>query len=257
MQGIYNDTISEHLQTLYEDKELDESQVCRKFRQTSDNGNYTYKFYNLEAIIAVGFKVNSERAIQFRQWAAKVLKDFAIRGYVLDKKRLGNGIFLSDDYFKHLIEEIREISLSERMFYQKVTDIYVTAIDYDSDSYKTKLFYKTVQNKLHYAIHRHTAAEKEHMGLTTWEKAPHGKILKSDVSIAKNYLSDRELKSLSRTVGMYLDYAEQQAERHIPMTMDDWTKRLDSFLKFNEYGVLNYAGSVSADKSPSKKNNKK
>ena len=205
-------TIAEHLQTLYADKELDESQVCRKFRQTSEDGNYTYKFYNLEAIIAVGFKVNSERAVQFRQWAAGVLKDFSLKGYVLDKKRLENGVFLNDDYFKRLLEEIREIRLSERMFYQKVTDIYATAMDYDRNNRKTKLFYKTVQNKLHYAIHRHTAAElivgradagKEHMGLTTWEKAPHGKIVKSDVSIAKNYLSKAEMRSLSRTAHTY------------------------------------------------------
>ena len=210
----------------------------------------------MEAVIAVGFRTNSERAIIFRQWAASVLKDFSIRGYVIDKERLKNGTFLNEEYFDHLIEEIREIRASERRFYQKITDIYVTAMDYSTDALTTKTFFKTVQNKLHFAIHGKTAAEliidranaeKENMGLTSWRNAPKGKILKSDVSVAKNYLSLDEIDSLNRIVTMYLDYAENQAKRKIPMTMEDWANKLNAFLQFNEYEILNNSGKVTAE----------
>ena len=227
-------TITEHLRNIFESGELDEKAVCRDFRHTAEDGkDYTTRFYNLDAIIAVGFRVNSARAVQFRQWATGVLRDFAIRGYVLDKERLKNGAFLSREYYDNLLAEIREIRASERRFYQKITDIYATAMDYDVASETTQTFFATVQNKLHFAIHGHTAAEliheradsrKERMGLTTWRNAPHGKILKPDVSIAKNYLTEKELKGLDRIVTMYLDYAEDQAERGIPMTMQDWPR---------------------------------
>lgn len=250
-------TIAEHLLALFRDKELDEKSVCRNFRRTADDGKqYDTKFYNLSAIIAIGFKVSSERAIQFRQWAARILHDFTIQGYVLDKERLKNGVLLDDDYYEKLLEDIREIRLSERRFYQKVTDIYATSIDYDKDSEATILFYKTVQNKLHWAIHGHTAAEiihkradhkKDYMGLTTWEKSPHGKIRKSDVVIAKNYLSDKELDSLKKIVSAYLEFAEFQASRHIPMTMRDWVGLLNSFLQASRVDILNNAGKISAE----------
>jgi len=250
-------TIAEHLINLFKDKELNEDSVCRKFRQTATDGkDYEVKFYSLPAIIAVGFKVNSERAIQFRQWAARVLHDFSIQGYVLDKERLKNGVLLDEDYYEKLLEDIREIRLSERRFYQKVTDIYATAIDYDTTSEATDIFYKTVQNKLHWAIHGHTAAEliyeradhqKDHMGLTTWEKSPHGKIRKSDVAVAKNYLAPKELDSLEKIVSAYLEFAEFQASRHIPMTMNDWAGVLNIFLQASRVDILNNAGKISAE----------
>ena len=214
------------------------------------------KFYNLDAIISVGYRINSVRATQFRQWATNVLRTFAIQGYVLDKSRLENGQIFDEEYFEHLLDEIREIRASERRFYQKITDIYATAVDYSADAVTTKEFFATVQNKLHYAIHGHTAAElimgradhtKEHMGLTTWKNAPKGKIVKFDVSIAKNYLTESELKELNQFVTMYLDYAERQARRHIPMTMEDWAAKLDVFLQFNEEEVLHDKGRVSAE----------
>lgn len=249
-------TITEHLQNIFVQGELDENSVCRDFRHTgSDGKEYTVKFYNLDAIISVGYRVNSLRATQFRQWATNILRDYAIRGYVLDKERMKNGSFLNEDYFKHLLAEIREIRASERRFYQKITDIYSTALDYDRNAETTKTFFKTVQNKLHFAIHGNTAAEviykradstKDHMGLTTWKNAPQGKIVKTDVSIAKNYLSEKEIKELDRFVSMYLDYAETQAERNIPMTMEDWAKRLNAFLQFNEKEILENSGKVTA-----------
>ena len=245
-------TITEHLKNIFETGELAEVSVCREFRHTAEDGKeYTTKFYNLDAIIAVGFRVNSARAIQFRQWATAVLRDFAIRGYVLDKERLKNGSFFNKEYFDNLLAEIREIRASERKFYQKITDIYATAMDYSTDSETTKTFFAAVQNKLHFAIHGQTAAElivnradssKERMGLTTWKNAPNGKILKPDVSVAKNYLTEKELKSLDRFVSMYLDYAEDQAERNIPMTMEDWAIRLNVFLQFNEREILDNPG---------------
>jgi hypothetical protein len=237
--------------------ELDEKAVCRDFRHTAEDGkDYTTRFYNLDAIIAVGFRVNSARAIQFRQWATGILRDFAIRGYVLDKERLKNGAFLSREYYENLLAEIREIRASERKFYQKITDIYATAMDYHAEAETTQTFFAAVQNKLHFAIHGHTAAElicaradshKERMGLTTWKNAPRGKILKPDVVVAKNYLTEKELKSLDRFVTMYLDYAEDQAERKIPMTMQDWAKKLDAFLQFNERDLLDHPGKVTAE----------
>jgi hypothetical protein len=250
-------TITEHLRNIFENGELDEKAVCRDFRHTAEDGkDYTTRFYNLDAIIAVGFRVNSVRAVQFRQWATGVLRDFAIRGYVLDKERLKNGAFLSKEYYENLLAEIREIRASERRFYQKITDIYATAMDYDVEAETTQIFFAAVQNKLHFAIHGHTAAEliqeradsrKERMGLTTWRNAPHGKILKPDVSIAKNYLTEKELKALDRIVTMYLDYAEDQAERGIPMTMQDWAAKLNAFLQFNERDLLDHPGKVSAE----------
>ena len=250
-------TITEHLKNIFDTGELDENAVCRDFRHTAGDGkDYTTRFYNLDAIIAVGFRVNSARAIQFRQWAAGVLRDYAIRGYVLDKERLKNGAFLSKTYYENLLAEIREIRASERKFYQKITDIYATAMDYNPDAETTQAFFATVQNKLHFAIHGRTAAElivgradskKEKMGLTTWKNAPLGKILKPDVVVAKNYLTEKELKSLDRFVTMYLDYAEDQAERSIPMTMQDWAGKLNAFLQFNERDILDHPGKVSQE----------
>jgi hypothetical protein len=250
-------TITEHLKNIFETGELVEAAVCRDFRHTAEDGkDYTTRFYNLDAIIAVGFRVNSTRATQFRQWAIAILRDFAVRGYVLDKERLKNGAFLSKEYYDNLLEEIREIRASERKFYQKITDIYATAMDYSAEAETTQTFFATVQNKLHFAIHGHTAAEliveradskKERMGLTTWRNAPHGKILRPDVVIAKNYLTEKELKALDRIVTMYLDYAEDQAERNIPMTMRDWATKLNAFLQFNERDLLDHPGKVSAE----------
>jgi hypothetical protein len=250
-------TITEHLKNIFETGELDEKAVCRDFRHTAEDGkDYATRFYNLDAIIAVGFRVNSARAIQFRQWATGVLRDYAIRGYVLDKERLKNGAFFSKEYFENLLAEIREIRASERKFYQKITDIYATAMDYSVDAEITQTFFATVQNKLHFAIHGRTAAEliaeradseKEKMGLTSWKNAPHGKIIKPDVTVAKNYLTEKELKSLDRFVTMYLDYAEDQAERNIPMTMEDWSKKLNAFLQFNERDILDHPGKVSRE----------
>jgi hypothetical protein len=252
-------TVNEHLKNIYKSGELGETATIGKFPIVQKEGNREVKrevqFYNLDAIISVGYRVNSKRATQFRQWATSILKEFAIKGYVLDRKRMENGTFLGKDYFEKLLEEIREIRLSERRFYQKITDIYATSLDYDKDSWNTQEFFAKVQNKLHYAIHGRTAAElikdradskKKNMGLTSWANAPDGKILKTDVSIAKNYLSKEELESLGRIVGAYLDLAEDRAKRKIPMTMEDWSKRLDSFLEFDEREVLKNSGKVTA-----------
>ena len=249
-------TVSEHLTTIFKSGELAESSTVRNFRTVAANGKlYNQKYYNLSAIIAVGFKVNSDKAIRFRAWAADILADFALKGYVLDKERLKNDRIFSKAYFERLLEDIREIRLSERKFYQKITDIYATSFDYDSQSPETLKFFKTVQNKLHYAIHGHTAAEviveradvdKKHMGLTSWENAPQGKIRKSDVTVAKNYLGEKELKSLERIVTAYLEFAEFQASRQIPMAMEDWQKRLDLFLTASGTELLNDTGRVSA-----------
>ncbi|CCZ09487.1 virulence RhuM family protein [uncultured Culturomica sp.] len=250
------DNISLHLKNIFKEEELDESSVTEEFSVTASDGkSYKTKHYNLDAIIAVGYRVNSKRATAFRQWATSVLKDYAIRGYVIDRKRMENGTFLSEDYFEHLLAEIREIRLSERRFYQKITDIYATAMDYSKDSPLTKQFFAKVQNKLHFAIHGHTAAEliveranaeKEHMGLTTWENSSDGKIVKTDVSVAKNYLTETELESLGRIVNAYLDLAEDRAKRHIPMTMEDWANRLDKFLEADERDILQDSGKVTA-----------
>lgn len=253
-------TINEHLANLYAQGEIAKGSTIRNFRTVQKEGNRdvarNVDFYNLDAIIAVGFRVNSSRAVQFRQWATGVLRDFAIRGYVLDKERLKNGSFFNKEYFDNLLAEIREIRASERKFYQKITDIYATAMDYSADAETTKTFFAAVQNKLHFAIHGHTAAElitkradssKDHMGLTTWKNAPDGKILKPDVAVAKNYLTGKELKSLDRFVTMYLDYAEDQAERNIPMTMEDWAGKLNAFLRFNEREILDNPGKVTQE----------
>ena len=254
---VERSVITKHLKNIFRDGELAQESVCAKFAHTATDGKtYNIQFYNLDAIISVGYRVNSLRATQFRQWATQVLRDFAIRGYVLDKKRLENGTFLNEDYFERLLEEIREIRLSERRFYQKITDIYATSVDYNKDAPTTRDFFAKVQNKLHFAIHGHTAAEliaeradagKEHMGLTSWENSPQGKILKSDVVIAKNYLSSEELASLGRIVNAYLELAEDRARRKIPMSMEDWAKRLDRFLEFDEREILQHSGKVSAD----------
>ena len=251
------DNISLHLKNIFKDGELEEKSVTEEFSVTASDGKqYRTKHYNLDAIIAVGYRVNSLRATQFRQWATRVLKEFAIKGFVLDKERLKNEGFLGRDYFEELLEIIREIRASERKFYQKITDIYSSALDYDSDSPLTKTFFATVQNKMHFAIHGKTASEiiiqradkqKPYMGLTTWKKAPKGKIQKSDVSIGKNYLNKEEIEALDRIVNMYLDYAEDQAKRKFPMTMEDWSKKLDAFLKFNEREILANPGKVSAE----------
>ena len=247
--------ITKHLSNIFKEGELDENSVCAKFAQTADDGKtYNYKFYSLAAIIAVGYRINSERAMQFRTWATKVLDTFTKQGYVLDKSRLINGQIFDEDYFEHLIAEIQEIRASERRFYQKITDIYATAVDYDKNSQVTREFYATVQNKMHYAVHGNTAAEvivaradhnKEHMGLKSWKNAPDGKIVKTDVSIAKNYLGKEELAELNEIVTMYLDYATRQARRHIPMTMEDWATRIDKFLLADDLDVLNDAGKIS------------
>ena len=248
--------VTKHLKNVYESGELSEAATCANFAQVADNGKtYRYKFYALSAIIAVGYRVNSGRATEFRQWAAKVLSTFTRQGYVLDKDRLINGQIFDEDYFDHLISEIQEIRASERRFYQKITDIYATAVDYSLDSQTTRNFFATVQNKMHYAVHGNTAAEvimaradhtKEHMGLTSWRNAPDGKIVKADVSVAKNYLSVDEMQELNEIVTMYLDYATRQARRHIPMTMADWASKLDAFLQFNDAEVLRDKGKVTA-----------
>ena len=249
--------ISKHLKNIFESGELVENSVISKMETTASDGkNYNTTYYNLDAIISVGYRVNSVRATQFRQWCTFVLRQFAIRGYVLDHKRMENGAFLGVDYFEHLLAEIREIRLSERRFYQKLTDIYATAIDYNKDALTTRLFFKKVQNKMHYAVHGHTAAEliveradanKEHMGLTTWENAPNGKIVKTDVSVAKNYLREKELEEMGRIVNASLDMAESMAKRHIPMTMEDWAKRIDKFINLFESSILQDSGKVSAE----------
>jgi len=251
-------TINYHLKEIFSSSELDEKSVIRKIRITAADGkNYLTNFYNLDAIIAVGYRVNSYQATQFRIWATKVLREYIIKGFALDDKRLKNGLHLGKDYFNELLERIREIRASERRFYQKITDIYAQcSIDYDPKSPITKDFYATVQNKLHWAITGFTAAEiiakranakKSFMGLTNWKNSPQGKILKSDVSVAKNYLTEDELRQLNRIVTMYLDFAELQAERQIIMKMKDWVQKLDSFLNFNQYEVLSDAGKVSAE----------
>lgn len=251
--------ISKHLKNIFEEGELPESSVVSKMEITASDGkNYQTQFYSLDAIIAVGYRVNSVRATQFRQWATSVLKVYAIRGYVLDRKRMENGTFLDEDYFEHLLAEIREIRLSERRFYQKLTDIYATSMDYNKDAPTTRLFFKRIQNKMHYAVHGRTAAElivdradaeKEHMGLTTWENAPDGKIVKTDVSIAKNYLKQMELEDMGRIVTAVLEFAESRAKRHIPMTMEDWAKRIDAYLSSDERPLLDNAGSVSHEEA--------
>ena len=248
--------VTKHLKNVYESGELSEAATCANFAQVADNGKtYRYKFYALSAIIAVGYRVNSGRATGFRQWATKVLSTFTRQGYVLDKDRLINGQIFDEDYFDHLISEIQEIRASERRFYQKITDIYATAVDYSLDSQTTRNFFATVQNKMHYAVHGNTAAEvimaradhtKEHMGLTSWRNAPDGKIVKADVSVAKNYLSVDEMQELNEIVTMYLDYATRQARRHIPMTMADWASKLDAFLQFNDAEILRDKGKVTA-----------
>jgi len=250
-------TINEHLKNIYLQGELIKEATVRNFRivQTEGNRQVTRNvdFYNLDAIISVGYRVNSARATAFRQWATSVLRDFALRGYVIDKKRMENGTFLGEDYFEHLLAEIREIRLSERRFYQKITDIYATSMDYNKEAPITRQFFAKVQNKLHFAIHGRTAAElivaradaeKENMGLTSWERAPHGKIVKTDVVIAKNYLKEQELESLGRIVNAYLDLAEDRAKRQIPMTMEDWAKRLDLFLTADDREILQDNGKI-------------
>lgn len=251
--------ITKHLNNIFDSGELDKNRVCSKMEHTAEDGKtYNTQFYNLDAIISVGYRVNSRRATQFRQWATAVLRTFAVRGYVLDKKRMENGTFLGEDYFEHLLAEIREIRQSERRLYQKLTDIYATSMDYNKDAPTTREFFKMIQNKMHYAVHQHTAAEliveranaeKEHMGLTTWEKAPDGKIVKTDVSIAKNYLKQNELDDMGHIVSAVLDFAEARAKRHIPMTMEDWAKRIDSYLSSDERPVLQNSGSISHEKA--------
>ena len=253
-------TINDHIKKIYSDSELEQSATIRKYRivQTEGSRQVTRdtKHYNLQMIIAVGFKVNNERAVQFRKWANNIVKDYTIKGWAMDDERLKRGTYLTEKYFDEQLERIREIRASERKFYQKITDLYATAIDYDKNSAATKRFYATVQNKMHFAVHGHTASEliveradhtKEHMGLTTWADAPEGKIKKSDVTIAKNYLSQDEMKQLNRMVTAYLDFAENMTLRHIPLTMEDWEKRLNSFIEMFDYGILQDAGKVSAE----------
>lgn len=253
--------ISRHIKKILSDGELSTDTTVAKIATVVNRGirgevEDELEYYNLDMVIAVGYRVNSRRATQFRQWCTFVLRQYAIRGYVIDKKRMENGSFIGVDYFEQLLEEIREIRLSERNFYQKLTDIYATAIDYNRDAPTTRDFFKKVQNKMHYAVHGHTAAEliveradadKEHMGLTTWAKAPNGKIIRSDVSVAKNYLKQNELQALGRLVNAYLDIAKDMAERHIPMTMEDWAKRIDKFLDATNRDILQSAGSITAE----------
>ena len=255
-------TINEHIKTIYADGELTEAATIRKFRIVQTEGtrqvNREVTHYNLQLIIAVGFKVDNQRAVQFRKWAGQIVKDYTIQGWTMDTERLKKGHMFTDEYFERQLQQIREIRLSERKFYQKVTDLYATAFDYDKDAQTTRQFFQTVQNKMHFAVHRHTAAEliyeradatKEHMGLTTWENAPDGKILKADVTVAKNYLSQEEMDYLERIVTMYLDYAEFQARRKIPMSMEDWSRRLDGFLEFNGEKLLIGPGKISAEQA--------
>ena len=258
--SVESNTITYHLQDLFRSKEITEDSTTRKFRvvQTEGNRQVTREIlhYNLEAIISVGYRVNSIKATQFRRWATGILQQYAIKGYVLDKKRMENGSFLGEDYFEELLEEIREIRLSERRFYQKITDIYSTAMDYDKDSPSTKEFFSKVQNKLHFAVSHQTAAEivydradhtKQNMGLTTWKNSPNGKIIKSDVSVAKNYLSKEEIDDLEHIVSAFLDIAENRAKRKIPMTMEDWASRIDKFLLADDRDILENAGKISAE----------
>ena len=252
--------INKHLNNIFEEGELKKEATISKMEIVQTEGNRTVNrsttFYNLDAIISVGYRVNSIRATQFRQWCTYVIRQFSLRGYIIDKKRMENGSFIGEDYFEHLLSEIREIRMSERRFYQKLTDIYATSIDYNKDAPTTRLFYKKMQNKMHFAVHGHTAAElivdradadKEHMGLTTWEKAPNGKIVKADVSIAKNYLKESELDDMGKLVNTILDFAQRMADRHIPMTMEDWAKRIDVVLEAGGDAVLKDAGEVTAE----------
>ena len=249
--------INKHLKNIFDSGELMADSVISKMETTASDGKiYQTSFYNLDAIISVGYRVNSIRATQFRQWCTYVIRQFSLRGYIIDKKRMENGAYIDEDYFEHLLSEIREIRMSERRFYQKLTDIYATSIDYNRDAPTTRMFYKKMQNKMHFAVHGHTAAElivdradasKEHMGLTTWEKAPDGKIVKADVSIAKNYLKENELDDMGKLVNSILDFAQRMADRHIPMTMEDWAKRIDIVLEAGGDAVLNDAGKITAE----------
>ena len=252
--------INQHIKKVYDDSELERNSTIKKYLIVQKEGSRQVSrevaHYNLQVIIAVGFKVNNERAVQFRKWANSIVKDYTIKGWAMDDERLKNGgSVLTKEYFDRLLEQIREIRLSERRFYQKITDIYATALDYDRTAKTTKQFFAKVQNKMHYAVHRHTAAEliyeradaeKPHMGLHTWKDAPNGKIKKSDVSVAKNYLTEDEMKSMELIVSAYLDLAENRARRHIPMTMEDWAKRLDIYLQADDLEVLKDAGKISA-----------
>ncbi len=254
--------IGQHIKKIYEDDELTEDATIKKFFIVQNEGarqvNREVIHYSLQMIIAVGFKVNNDRAVRFRKWSGQIVKEYTIQGWTMDKERLKKGHMFTDEYFERQLENIREIRLSERKFYQKITDLYATAFDYDKDAMTTRRFFQTVQNKMHWAVHRHTAAEliveradadKAHMGLSTWDAAPDGKIVKADVSTAKNYLSDKEMSYMERIVSLYLDYAELQAERQIPMSMEDWAKRLDGFLEFNGNEILTDAGKVSAEQA--------
>jgi len=262
MAALYDVTVSainQHLKRVFDDGELLQEAVIKDYLITASDGkNYRAKHYNLQAIIAVGFKINNERAVQFRKWAGQIVKDYTIQGWAMDVDRLKKGHMFTDEYFDRQLEYIREIRLSERKFYQKITDLYATAFDYDRDAQTTRAFFALVQNKLHWAVHRHTAAElivaradadKTNMGLTHWEAAPHGKIVKSDVSVAKNYLNTEELDYLERIVSLYLDFAELQAIRKIPMSMQDWAKRLDGFLEFNGNEILTGPGKISHEQA--------
>ena len=262
LYGVDVRTVNDHIKRILADRELTESATIRKYRIVQTEGsrqvNRDALHYNLQMIIAVGFKVNNPRAVQFRKWAGQIVKDYTIQGWVMDKERLIKGHMFTDEYFERQLQQIREIRMSERKFYQKVTDLYATAFDYDKDAATTRQFFQTVQNKMHYAVHRHAAAEliaeradaeKEHMGLTTWENAPDGKILKTDVTVAKNYLSREEMTYMERIVTLYLDYAELQAERRIPMSMEDWAARLDGFLEFNGNEILTGPGKISAEQA--------
>ncbi len=262
LYGVDVRTINDHIKKIFSDSELEQGATIRKFRIVQTEGTRQVAretiHYNLQMIIAVGFKVNNERAVQFRKWANQIVKDYTIQGWTMDKERLKKGHMFTDEYFDRQLQYIREIRLSERMFYQKVTDLYATAFDYDKTSATTRQFFQTVQNKMHFAVHRHTAAEliveradatKPNMGLTTWEQFPNGKIIKADVTIAKNYLNEEEMDYLERIVSLYLDYAELQASRKIPMSMEDWAKRLDGFLEFNGNELLVGAGKISAEQA--------
>lgn len=255
-------TINEHIKKIYADSELEHGATIRNFRIVQTEGSREVcrevAHYDLQMIIAVGFRVNSEQAVQFRKWVNGIAKEYNIKGWTMDDERIKRGTYLTDKYFEEQLERIRDIRTSKRLFYQKVTDIYATSVDYDRNSATTKRFFQTVQNKMHYAVHRHTAAEliveradaeKAHMGLTTWSAAPEGKIVRTDVTVVKNYLTEEELRHLDRLVTMYLDYAEEQAERHIPMTMQDWAKRLDGFLEFNCRELLIGPGKISSEQA--------
>ncbi len=262
LYDVSKQAISQHINRIFSDGELTPEATVKKYLTVQIEGSREVKrlqdHYNLQMIIAVGFKVNNQRAVQFRKWAGQIVKDYTIQGWTMDTERLKKGHMFTDEYFERQLQQIREIRLSERKFYQKVTDLYATAFDYDKDAKATRLFFQTVQNKMHYAVHRHTAAEliveradaaQKHMGLTVWENAPDGKILKADVSVAKNYLSETEMRYLERIVTIYLDYAELQAERKIPMSMEDWAKRLDGFLEFNGNEILTGPGKISAEQA--------